>query len=99
MGRPRTEVRALSPLEVTGARTLYAQAFQWAPDGFDAYLVPGDRDLTFRAIKTTGKKAARIVKPGAIALGRFTRACSSHDFIEILDDALAELTKTAKVAA
>lgn len=99
MGRSRADVRALSPLEVAGARTLYAQAFQWAPDGFDAYLMPRERVLTFRAVRVTGNRAAGQVKPGAIALGRFTRGFPSKDFIEILDDAVAGLAAPQKAAA
>lgn len=100
MRKTRNEARCLTPLEVVGARAVYRQAFAWAPAGFDAYLIPGKRDLSFRAVKPAedAKKARAVVARGAIPLGRFTKECPSRDFVDILDDALFDLVN-GKVTA
>lgn len=93
MRKARTEARCLTPLEVVGARSVYRQAFAWAPQGFDAYLIPGKRDLSFRAVKPAegAKRARAVVEKSAIPLGRFTKECPARDFVDILDDALFDL--------
>lgn len=93
MRKTRTEARCLTPLEVVGARSVYRQAFAWAPQGFDAYLIPARRDLSFRAVKPAegAKKARAVVEKSAIPLGRFTKECPPRDFVDILDDALFDL--------
>lgn len=91
--RKAREARCLTPLEVVGARSVYRQAFAWAPQGFDAYLIPGKRDLSFRAVKPAegAKRARAVVEKSAIPLGRFTKECPARDFVDILDDALFDL--------